>query len=165
MDPVSRKPVFSPFSFTPERSIGGTAVAAILRQAHDLQNTEEGIVATLPNGQTAKLYRDPIGARFKIGEKLVRGSATERGHVLSPDGKLMCGILSYRSAGGDVGSMNDLIIREVETGRIIAGHYRLPSTRIVGFTPGNKTVLIQDRSGALLEFFVHGGDTKAPQWY
>jgi hypothetical protein len=157
--------VFPPFAFNADRSIGVSAVGAILRQAHDLKTTSNGISATLPNGQTAVLFRDRTGARFEINEKLVRGSSAEHDHVLSPDGKLMCGILSYRSAGGDVGSMDDLVIREVATGRVIAGHYRLPSRRIVGFTPGNRTVLVQDYDGDILELFVHGGEAKAPDWY
>jgi hypothetical protein len=165
IDPFTRKPVFAPFLFSTERSISGKAVAAILKQSYGLRATGGGIEATLPNGRTAELYRDKVGARFEVGDKLVRGTVTEGGHVLSPDGKLMCGIRSYRSAGGRVGSMYDLVVREVETGRIIAGHYRLPSNRIVGFTPGNRAVLVQNHAGALTELYVHGGHDKAPDWY
>jgi WD40 repeat protein len=165
LDLETRKPLCVPFLFNADGSIRGLAAAGILRQAHDLQATPEGIIARLPNGQRLKLYRDTVGARLEIEEKLVRAAATESGHVLSPDGKLMCSILSYRSAGGTVGSMYDLIIRDIESGRIISGHYRLPSTNILGFTAGNKSVLLQDRSGQLLEIFVHSGDTTAPAWY
>jgi WD40 repeat protein len=165
LDLESRKPLCAPFLFNTDGSIRGLAAAGILRQAHDLQATAEGVIARLPNGQSLKLYRDPVGARLEIEEKLVRAAATESGHVLSPDGKLMCSILRYRSAGGTVGSMYDLIIRDIESGRIISGHYRLPSTNILGFTSGNKSVLLQDRSGQLLEIFVQSGDTTAPPWY
>lgn len=164
LDPTTRGAAFAPFIFNKERSIDGAGVAAILRQAHDLRSTEDGIVATLSNGQQASLHRDPGGSRFEIADVLIRGTS-EREHVISPDGKLMCGILSYRSAGGGVGSMYDLVIREVATGRIISGHYRLPSAHIVGFTQGNKAVLLQEHNGELLEFFVQDGDVKAPSWY
>lgn len=165
LDLENQKPLCAPFYFNADGSIRGLAAAGILRQAHDLQATPEGIIARLPNGQTLKLYRDTVGARLEIEEKLVRAAAIESGHVLSPDGRLMSSILSYRSAGGEVGSMHDLIIRDIESGRIISGHYRLPATNILGFTAGNKSVLIQDRSGVVLEILVHGGDTTAPAWY
>jgi hypothetical protein len=165
VDPVSRAHVFPTVMFSVERGISGKTVAAILNQAHGLRTTARGIAATLPNGQTAELYRDKVGARFEVGDKLVRGTVAEAGHVLSPDGRLMCGIRIYNSGGGRVGSMQDLVVREVETGRIIAGHYRLSADQIVGFTPGNRAVLVQDYDGSLTELYVHGGHRKAPEWY
>ncbi|MGH9874017.1 MAG: hypothetical protein ACRD9S_16320, partial [Pyrinomonadaceae bacterium] len=165
LEPISKKPLFAPFGFGDGRNIKGKGVAAILRQAHDVRSTAMGITATLFNGQVAELYRDKVGARFEVNRKFLRGTVTEGDHVLSPDGKLICGIHRYRSMGAELGSGYDLVIRELATGRTIANHYRLPAPRIVGFTPGNKSVLVQDGKGVLLEFFVHAGDTKAPDWY
>jgi hypothetical protein len=165
VEPLSGALVVPPLTFGAERGVGGTVAAAILRHAHAVTPTAGGVVATLLSGQRVTIAQERIGARVEIDGRLIRGSGAERGQVLSPDGRFMAALLEYRSGGGRIGASQDLVIREVESGRVLGAHQRFPHWRIAGFTRDARGLLAEATDGRLYEYFVHGGRSEIPPWY
>lgn len=153
-----------PFRFGSGNGLGGSAAMAILRSAHGLQPTATGVRGALPSGKEVQLHRQAPGARLEVDGQPIRGYRSESLLALSPDGRMLMGLLAYRSAGGRVGPMRDLVVREAVTGRVIAAHHRLDAQEVLGFTPANHSVLVQDQKGRVEEMFVHGGHQRAPEW-
>lgn len=154
----------APFRFESGNGLGGSAAMSILRGAHGLQPTATGVRGTLASGQEVQLHRQALGARLEVDRRPVRGYRSESLLGLSPDGEMLLGLRAYRSGGGRVGSMRDLVVREAVTGRVIAAHHRLDAHQVVGYTPANRSVLVQDLKGRIEELFVHGGHQRAPEW-
>ena len=160
----SRKRLQS-FHFQPELGLAGRAAAAILTQSRNLAVFDDGLRATLDNGQSVTLHRDVAGAYMEVDNRVIRGSVTESRHTLSPDTRLIAGVLSYRSSGGEIGSGDDLIIREVNSGRILSGHYRLSGEKILGITHDSASLLTQSIAGSINEYYVSDHYTQTPDWF
>lgn len=163
-DAATGRPFGAPFRFESGNGLGGSAAMAILRGAHGLRPTATGVRGTLTSGKEVQLHRQALGARLEVDGRPIRGYRSESLLGLSPDGEMLLGLRAYRSAGGRVGSMRDLVVREAVTGRVMAAHYRLDAQEVLGFTPRNRSVLVQEVNGRVEELFVHGAHRRAPEW-
>ncbi|HEX2081353.1 MAG TPA: TIR domain-containing protein [Longimicrobium sp.] len=164
LDMVTERPFTAPFRFAAGAGADRETAITLLAAARGVAETPTGVRGALSTGQVVQLHRQPLGARLEVDGRVVRAAESGRLAALSPDGELLAAARSYSSSGGRMRSGMDLVVRETETGRVLAAHYRLDDGRVLGFSPGSRSILTQGSDGRVREWFVHGGHRKAPDW-